>query len=1049
MTRQIGARAAARVKSCRRPGFWAVSLSTRPYSSLVYSEADAERSRLQPIDAVAAAIASVRARDPLVPVTVLVPSNYAGLSLRRTLGRRGGLANVGFMVPSRAAELLAAPRLPAGSRPLTPPLRREAIRAALASSLGPFAAVAGHPATVAALDAAFRDLRTLDDADLARLAARSPRSAELVTLFGAFRGRLTGYHDEVDRFRTAAEAVREAPAGAPSLGHAIAYLPRGLNPEAEVLFEALNARDRLTPVAVAPLDLAADAGLAARTVVQVAADEDEEVRAALRRIAATLDDGLPLHRIAVLFPSAAYAARCFELFASAGIPCNGSAAGTLADSIAGRALLALLRLGSSGANRDDVLGALALPLPGIDGYTPRWNALARDARITRGFDRWRDRLQVHADSLRREAAAQPDEYESLRDRLDRDAVLCDALAAAVAHVEGLTHFDGLHDWAAFADWAAAILDGVQHRLRLDEELVPLDSVRDLVGELATLDAVGIAVSPSVFLEALEAALLARRVSVRRFEDGVFVGSLDEAYGMSFDFTVVLGLAEGVFPVPPTEDPLLAAEDNDAIPALAAARHRRWVRQRQAFESALGDAGQVVLSFPRAALAAQRANVPSPWLLEVASALHGSPVYGTDLLRWLDVAEPRLWLEVTPSFAAAVASTAPPASASEWIVAALTSRGAPLANHPLLSSQPALARAVDAIASRASTRFTPFDGFVGPHPALAITGDAPVSTTRLEAWSECGYRYFLASALRVRENEDPEDPDTIDGRDRGSMVHAILDEFFAAHAVAKPPSEAWSPGDHAALDEVMDRHVDLAARAGHLGRNVPWRVEEIRLRQALHTFLDADSSWRASGGLSFVASEFGFGRPEHRSRPGDASADPVRVQTPAGVVTFRGEIDRIDRAADGSLLIYDYKTGRGTPGIRRFAAAPFDDGARLQLPVYALAAREIHDAPAVRAAYWYLIRGDLPDRFSISFNVAREAEFRALLGAIAEGIAAGVFPARKSRLSPSEDLCRYCRYTLVCPVDRARAFERKRNDPAMAPYFVPSTAISALDEAANE
>ncbi|MDZ4278350.1 MAG: hypothetical protein U1B78_04345, partial [Dehalococcoidia bacterium] len=89
------------------------------------------------------AIAGAKGGDPLGAVTVAVPSNHAGLSLRRRLGSgelslrpvsgREGLVNVRFQVLARIAELLGAPSLAAqGKRPLTSPVRAEAVRAALA-----------------------------------------------------------------------------------------------------------------------------------------------------------------------------------------------------------------------------------------------------------------------------------------------------------------------------------------------------------------------------------------------------------------------------------------------------------------------------------------------------------------------------------------------------------------------------------------------------------------------------------------------------------------------------------------------------------------------------------------------------------------------------------------------------------------------------------------------------------------------------------------------------------------------------------------------------
>ena len=85
-------------------------------------------------EALARTLARVKADEPLAPVTVIVPSNLAGLTARRLLGAgvvgAGGVANVSFVTPFRLAELLAADQL-LDTRPLTNPVLGAAVRLAL------------------------------------------------------------------------------------------------------------------------------------------------------------------------------------------------------------------------------------------------------------------------------------------------------------------------------------------------------------------------------------------------------------------------------------------------------------------------------------------------------------------------------------------------------------------------------------------------------------------------------------------------------------------------------------------------------------------------------------------------------------------------------------------------------------------------------------------------------------------------------------------------------------------------------------------------------
>ena len=396
------------------------------------------------------AIVHAKDGDPLAPVTVAVPSNYAGLSLRRSLGLgdlslsavsgRDGIVNVSFIVLARVAELLGAPTLAAERRrPLTGAVRAEAIRAALAENPGVFRDVAEHTATERSLDATLRDLRRSPESLLPAIERQGPRAATVVRAYHHVRKLADRYYDEEDLLDAAAQAVL---AGSPALrdvGHVIVHLPRRLSPSEHRFIEALGTAGGLTVLVGETGDEAADAparqltaslkeafGAADRqeapdapvaTEIVAVTDAEEEVRFALRLVSERLANGVPLHRIAVLYPTAQpYALLTHEQFEAAGMPHNAPAVQTLAQTMAGRTLLGLLRLRELEFRRDAVMDWLSAgPVLEHRGRDPapahRWDTLSRTAGIVAGPAQWQDRLRRHSRSTlqRREALERRDD----------------------------------------------------------------------------------------------------------------------------------------------------------------------------------------------------------------------------------------------------------------------------------------------------------------------------------------------------------------------------------------------------------------------------------------------------------------------------------------------------------------------------------------------------------------------------------------------------------------------------------------------------------------
>src|SRR5580692_2347801 len=169
-------------------------------------------------DSLRLAIAEAKGGDPLVPVTVIVPSNHVGVAARRLLAsgvlgpvteQGSGIAAVTFLTVYRLGELLGSSRLASsGRRPVSTPVIGSAIRAELALSPGVFGPVATHPATETALVGTYRELRDLTSGALDALATQSRRASDVIRLHRAARERLApSWYDEEDLLDAAVETA--------------------------------------------------------------------------------------------------------------------------------------------------------------------------------------------------------------------------------------------------------------------------------------------------------------------------------------------------------------------------------------------------------------------------------------------------------------------------------------------------------------------------------------------------------------------------------------------------------------------------------------------------------------------------------------------------------------------------------------------------------------------------------------------------------------------------------------------------------------------------
>jgi RecB family exonuclease len=265
-----------------------------------------------------------------------------------------------------------------------------------------------------------------------------------------------------------------------------------------------------------------------------------------------------------------------------------------------------------------------------------------------------------------------------------------------------------------------------------------------------------------------------------------------------------------------------------------------------------------------------------------------------------------------------------------------------------------------------------------------------SSSALERYQDCPFRFFAANVLRLEE--PPEEGGTLSPRARGRFLHDVLHAFYEAwqQRGGGAITPATFDAARALLEEVAGE------RLGGLGR-FDAAMERARI------FGSA-----ASPGIADVL----FGMDAVRS--GDVLERWLEVRLegtfnlgdPAVSIPLNGVADRIDLLPGRRLRVIDYKSG----------TVPHPSRA-LQAGVYALCAAEILERRdgrpwAIEEASYAALSG----RRRVVRVVAPGVDGRAALDATRarvvdalHGIRGGTFPPRPHDTA----ICRTCAYSSVC------------------------------------
>ena len=176
----------------------------------------------------------------------------------------------------------------------------------------------------------------------------------------------------------------------------------------------------------------------------------------------------------------------------------------------------------------------------------------------------------------------------------------------------------------------------------------------------------------------------------------------------------------------------------------------------------------------------------------------------------------------------------------------------------------------------------------------------LSASGYEDLRRCPYRFFALRQLRLQESDELDTE--LGKRDFGNWLHALLRHFHEALSVN-------------ATDDPATRLVMIDVAAERASR-------ELGLAQS--EFLPFAASWQRVrvAYLKWLA--------EHEASGARFVQAEASKEMPLGKLTLAGRIDRMDRLADGTMLVIDYKTESRGITSERIRNACEDT----QLPFYA-------------------------------------------------------------------------------------------------------------------
>ena len=244
----------------------------------------------------------------------------------------------------------------------------------------------------------------------------------------------------------------------------------------------------------------------------------------------------------------------------------------------------------------------------------------------------------------------------------------------------------------------------------------------------------------------------------------------------------------------------------------------------------------------------------------------------------------------------------------------------------------VARGLPALSSLdgAEHRLGPYDGITGPlENAWQRMQLSGASPTALQEYATCPFRYFAKQVLRLRPLRVPESIDQIGPAELGTLAHSILRGCLQALSTEGYFSHASASIDPMkVLEQTAQAECERFARSHPVGYPLVWRLHQERLLKLLRDALREDLAEMAREGWEPVLFE--------EDMTGTLSVSLSDTAAQPAEILITGRLDRVDwsRSRNAYRIIdYKIKASRHPDTVDKNLLMGAARATRLQPPLY--------------------------------------------------------------------------------------------------------------------